>query len=150
VSSDVFEHVAPPVQRAFVGAYALLRPGGLLVLTVPYVPDGSTQEHYPELDDYALVPLQSGHVLVNRTSAGALQVFEDLVFHGGPGATLEMRLFALPDIVASLEAAGFEEVSVVDEDLAHGVVWQDDYSRTLTARKPRQRRHWPWRRSGSW
>lgn len=36
ISSDVFEHVAPPVSRAFDGALRILKPGGVLVLTVPY------------------------------------------------------------------------------------------------------------------
>ena len=32
--------------------------------------------------------------LTNRTLDGAVQTFTDLVFHGGPGSTLEMRLFS--------------------------------------------------------
>jgi hypothetical protein len=36
ISTDVFEHVVPPVERAFEGAFRLLKPGSALVLTVPF------------------------------------------------------------------------------------------------------------------
>lgn len=146
ISSDVFEHVAPPVQRAFDGASALLRPGGLLVLTVPYLAEGSTAEHFPNLHDFTVARLRSGPVLVNRTAAGTLEIFDDLVFHGGPGETLEMRVFALPDVLQALTRAGFIAPSILPEDPEHGVVWQSPHSRTLTATKPRIARVPRWRR----
>jgi SAM-dependent methyltransferase len=142
ISSDVFEHVAPPVQRAFDGAFSMLRPGGLLILTVPYIPAGRTVEHYPRLDDFAVVQLRTGHVLVNRTRDGILEVFDDLVFHGGPGSTLEMRIFGLQDILVALDAAGFIDVVIAPDDPEHGVIWHDDFSRTLVARVPVRRRLW--------
>ena len=46
ISSDVFEHVCQPVERVFQNAYKLLKPGGLMILTVPYV-EGRTTEHFP-------------------------------------------------------------------------------------------------------
>src|SRR5262249_40758508 len=36
ISSEVFEHVEPPVSRAFEGAWRMLKPGGVLIL-----------EHFP-------------------------------------------------------------------------------------------------------
>ncbi len=36
ISSDVFEHVCPPISTAFVNAYNLLKAGGVMILTVPY------------------------------------------------------------------------------------------------------------------
>ena len=36
LSSDVFEHIAPPVERAFDEAYKLLKPHGVLCLSVPF------------------------------------------------------------------------------------------------------------------
>ena len=42
ISSDVFEHVPPPVERAFEGVFRLLKPGGVFVLTVPYLLQGET------------------------------------------------------------------------------------------------------------
>ena len=46
-------------------------------------------------------------MLVNRTRTGELQVFRDLVFHGGEGATLELRVFCFDDLLARIAAAGF-------------------------------------------
>ena len=39
ISSDVLEHVAPPYERALSNLLRLLKPGGLLVLTVPLKPE---------------------------------------------------------------------------------------------------------------
>ena len=36
IASDVFEHVAPPVSRAFANARRLLKPGGKFIFTVPF------------------------------------------------------------------------------------------------------------------
>jgi SAM-dependent methyltransferase len=55
IASDVFEHVAPPVSRAFVNARRLLKPGGVFVFSVPFSLAPDTAEHFPELHDYRLV-----------------------------------------------------------------------------------------------
>ena len=52
LSSDVFEHVAPPVERAFEEAFRLLKPNGFLCITVPSVAD-DTVEYYPDLHEYS-------------------------------------------------------------------------------------------------
>ncbi len=114
VSSDVFEHVRPPVQLAFDAARGLLRPGGLFVLTVPYRSTGRTAEHFPDLGTFTTIELGGERVLVNRTAVGAFEVFGDLRYHGGDGATLEMRIFSLPDILSALDSAGFVDVQVLD------------------------------------
>jgi SAM-dependent methyltransferase len=118
--SDVLEHVPPPVERAFEAALALLRPGGALILTVPWQYEGTTVEHYPDLHRFEIVDID-GPVVVNRTRDGTLQVFDRPVFHGGPGLTLEMRTFTLPDVVAHLERAGFAPVEVAPERPEYGV-----------------------------
>src|SRR6188768_2031553 len=46
-TSDVFEHVPPPVQDAFDNLYALLKPGGVAVFSVPFCYEEETYEHYP-------------------------------------------------------------------------------------------------------
>jgi SAM-dependent methyltransferase len=124
VSLDVLEHVAPPWSLALVHLRELLKPGGVLVLTVPMLPDGSTIEHFPDLAEYEIVTRGAERVLVNRTRAGEVQVFEDLVFHGGPGATLEMRICSLPDVLADLRGAGFVDVRPFDRPVPeYGIVW---------------------------
>jgi SAM-dependent methyltransferase len=94
ISSDVFEHVAPPVRRAFENVWKMLKPGGVFILTVPYGTPGETLEHFPELNEFSIVEKDGSFVLTNKTSTRVVQEFNDLVFHGGPGARLEMRVFS--------------------------------------------------------
>jgi SAM-dependent methyltransferase len=110
ISSEVFEHVPPPVERAFEGGYRLLRPGGVLVLTVPYTVTGETVEHFPTLHDFKVERVNGSPRFVNRTEAGEEEIFEDVSFHGGWGLTVEMRIFSLPDVLDRLREAGFSEI----------------------------------------
>jgi SAM-dependent methyltransferase len=134
ISSDVFEHVAPPIARAFVGARRLLKPGGVFLLTTPYSMGVSTREHFPELHEYSIIEDQNQKILVNRTSDGREQVYRDLVFHGGDGATLEMRIFSLSDIQQLLHEAGFTYVKIWEEQhLPHGVYQVEPWARPISA-----------------
>jgi SAM-dependent methyltransferase len=136
-SSDVLEHIAPPFVAGLRNCRKLLKPGGFLVLTVPFVLDGHTVEHYPDLHDYTITTVGDTPVLVNRTAGGTLEVFGDLVFHGGDGSTLEMRLCALPDLLRDLDEAGFTEVTVMDENVPeHGIAWNAPWSLPILARAP--------------
>src|ERR1700736_2766401 len=87
---DVFEHVPPPVSRGFAGAASLLKPGGVLVLSVPYSLDDRTIEHFPNLHDFEIVDHGGAPRLVNTTVDGRVEVFDDRVFHGGGGKKPEM------------------------------------------------------------
>jgi SAM-dependent methyltransferase len=137
ISSDVFEHVAPPVDKAFRNAWMILKPRGVLVLTVPYGLQTETIEHFPDLNDYGLVNQEGSYLLRNVTAAGETQEFRKLVFHGGPGTTLEMRVFARDDLLHRLRQAGFDEVYIHHTpDFAHGVWWPEPWSLPVTARKP--------------
>ena len=137
VCSEVLEHVPPPIEPAFTGLHDLLRPGGLLVFSVPYRGEGETVEHYPDLHDYEIITRDGEHVLRNTTRDGRVCEHRDLVFHGGPGETLELRHFALPDLVARLQAAGFCDVRVRREpNFAHGVWWPGADGWPITARRP--------------
>lgn len=138
ISSDVFEHVAPPVSRAFVNAMRILKPGGVFVLTVPYVKEGKTLEHFPELHDYRLERRGGQHILVNTTIGGARQEFSNLVFHGGPGDTLEMRVFSEAGVLEELRRAGFEDIRIHSEtNEAFGIAWEESWSLPISARRPR-------------
>jgi SAM-dependent methyltransferase len=137
IASDVFEHVAPPVSRAFDNALALLKPGGALVLTVPFELGPDTVEHYPELHDWSLAPANGGWRVVNRTIDGREQRFDGPVFHGGPGTTLEMRLFSREALLRAFERAGFASVRIADEPcLRFGIHWPEPWSVPMVARKP--------------
>lgn len=137
ISSEVFEHVVPPVSRAFENTFKMLKPGGILVLTVPYGPWEKTVEHFPDLYDFAVVADNGSYRLVNVTRSGEAQEFRDLVFHGGPGTTLEMRVFGETALLEHLAEAGFEAITVHrTPDLPHGIWWPEPWSLPLSARKP--------------
>ena len=139
ISLDVFEHVAPPVSRVFVNTLRVLKPGGVFVLTVPYGKHGETLEHFPELHDYRLEKRGKKSVLVNTTAAGTRQEFDDLVFHGGEGETLEMRVFSESGVLEQLRQAGFEDIRIHSEPHhGFGIHWIYDWSLPISARRPVQ------------
>ena len=124
ISSEVFEHVVPPVSRAFENVAKMLKPGGLFILTVPYESNKETIEHFPELYDFTVVRDNETFVLKNRTREGVIQEFRNLVFHGGPGTTLEMRIFSEDSPIQHLRDAGFHAIKVHREpDFVHGIWW---------------------------
>jgi SAM-dependent methyltransferase len=141
ISSEVFEHVPPPAEAAFANAYRLLKPNGVLVLTVPYSIEDRSLEHFPELYDYSVTWAGAHSVLVNRTREGLLQVFDNLVFHADPGARaggapLELREFSEHDLTAMLTGVGFQEVRVHGESFEpFGIVWPEPWSLPIAARK---------------
>jgi SAM-dependent methyltransferase len=111
ISSDVFEHVAPPVARAFTNSYRLLKPGGVLVVTVPSMPSAvpDTDEHFPNLHEWKIVDFKGARILVNRTATGDWEVFDDLCFHGCD--SLEMRVFSHASLLRELREAGFADIT---------------------------------------
>ena len=134
IASDVFEHVAPPVSRAFANARRLLKARGIFIFSVPYSLDHETREHYPDLHDYRIVETDGSWRLENRTSDGRRQVFSDLAFHGGPGSTLEMRLFSRNGLIDEFVKAGFAGVRIADESQPdYGIVWPEPWSIPMVA-----------------
>jgi hypothetical protein len=95
-----------------------------------------TIEHFPALNDFTLIEKDSSYVLRNVTESGAVQEFEQLVFHGGPGSVLEMRVFGEEDLLQHLRGAGFEDTKVYrTPDFLHGVWWPEPWSLPISARK---------------
>lgn len=138
ISSEVLEHVAPPVMQAFINIFGMLKPGGCLILTVPYGPEATTKEHFPGLHEFNISERDGTYVLTNRTKSGAIEEFTDLCFHGGPGSTLEMRVFSENDLVGNLTAAGFESVTVHRaSDLRYGIWWPQPWGFPISARRPK-------------
>jgi hypothetical protein len=124
------------IARAFENTRNLLKPGGYLLLTVPYRKEGDTQEHFPDLYQYELFEKRGRWHMQNTSQTGERQHFDNLVFHGGPGTTLEMRVFSEAGVRRELEAAGFLDIrfhgSPAFDD---GIVWSEDWSLPITARK---------------
>ena len=137
LSSDVFEHVLPPVGKAFENCIRLLRETGLLVFTMPYSIEPASKEHYPELHQFGFTSVAGEMVLVNRTAAGAWQVFEKPVFHRGiTGDSLEVREMNETTLRTVLAAAGFDEVAIYAAPYPEfGVVQSEPWSLPVVARK---------------
>lgn len=134
ICSDVLEHVAPPLERAFAGMRRIVRPGGFALITVPCSAQKDTTEHFPNLHEYRIIERNGKRVLANLTADSRYEVFEELVFHGGPGETLEMRRLALPDLERHLNAAGFSRVEICAQPaFEHGVYWHEPYSVPIIA-----------------
>jgi SAM-dependent methyltransferase len=136
VSADVLEHVAPPVEATLTEVFRLLKPHGFLVATVPCSAGEMLREHYPDLYEYRILPLGGTPVLINRRRDGHLEVTGDLVFHGGAGATLEMRQFTVPALYEKLLAVGFTNTRFFNENVPEfGILFDHDVSQPLIAAK---------------
>jgi SAM-dependent methyltransferase len=136
LSTEVMEHVPPPVEDAFANLCRMLKPEGLLVMTTPYQPGETTIEHFPELHDFTLASLREKTVLVNRRRDGSMEIFDDLFFHGGPGATIEMRVFREESLRNNLLRAGFSSVHFSTENVPEfGIEHAETWSLPIVARK---------------
>lgn len=135
IASDVFEHVAPPVAVAFRNAHALLADGGVFIFSVPFTLADDTVEHFPDLHDWHLQQRDGRCRVINRTRGGRVQVFDEPVFHGGPGTTLEMRVFSRAALQRHLAEAGFGTSRIADERCAtFGIAWPEPFSVPMVAR----------------
>ncbi len=137
ISSEIFEHVMPPASNAFRGAHQMLKPSGVLILTVPYSMETTMLEHYPEIHEFGFAQVGDGVVLVNRTRSGEMQVFEHPVFHGpGPGKAPEMREFTEAEMKRALMESGFSGARIYAEKyLPYGVAYSEKWSLPVVARK---------------
>jgi SAM-dependent methyltransferase len=136
LSSEVMEHVPPPVEQSFRNLFRLLKPEGLLIMTTPYTLGGKTKEHFPELHDFTLTAPGAETVLVNHRRDGSIEVFRNLVFHGGPGSTVEMRVFTEESLRENILAAGFSSVRVASESVPEfGVEHAETWSLPIVAHK---------------
>jgi SAM-dependent methyltransferase len=135
ISSDVFEHVEPPVSRAFENIRKLLKLNGVFIFSVPYNKDEATKEHFPDLYDYEIIKTEEAYILKNITRGGVEQTYDNLVFHGGAGVTLEMRCFSEASIREEFRKAGFAHINIYSKpDFEHGVYWSNDCSLPIAAR----------------
>ena len=136
IASEVFEHVAPPVEVAFRNAFRLLKPGGLMLLTTPWVWGGPTREHFPTLHQWAIEDGGDRRVLRNIRKDGEVELFSNLVFHGGAGLTLEMRLFSKSGLECALRDSGFSRVDFERRNVpSAGIVFSYPWARPIMARK---------------
>jgi hypothetical protein len=134
ICADVLEHVPQPLDPVLRTLAGLLKPSGFLILTAPYTLDESTVENFTGLHETGLVEIDGKLVLVNRSVDGQYQVFDQLVFHGGQGSTLEMRVFAETDLRARLMAAGLSNVRFdATGNREFGVIYSGPFSLPIIA-----------------
>lgn len=141
ISSDVFEHINPypGLDIAFKNLYKMLKPDGFVIFSVPFNYENQTLEHFPNLYNYKIVEEENKYILYNETINGTTEIFDNLVFHGGPGSTLEMRVFCYDDLISRFHKAGFSSIKVIDlenPDLKkYGILWENKCSLTMLIKK---------------
>lgn len=139
ISTDVFEHVTPPVSPAFSEVRKILKPDGVFIFSVPFTHPRlrgiPTKEHFPNLYSYKITEENGSRILENITEAGEYEKFSMLIFHGGPGDTLEMRVFSEAGLLANLQLAGFNDITIYSKPhLKHGIRWPTELSIPMAAR----------------
>ncbi len=134
ISSEVFEHISPPVSTGFKNLHRLLRNNGFCLITVPFINFGKTMEYYPDLYKYKIVNNNGQAYLFNITKAGEKQHFHNLKFHGGAGATLELRCYTRASLYNELVSAGFSDIIFHREkNLKFGINWTVNWSVPISA-----------------
>lgn len=138
ISSDVFEHTPPPPVTAFQGASKVLKKGGKFLLSVPMSQKSSqTIEHYPRLNRFSVEQRADGEfVVVNTLPSGRIETYVEPRFHGGPGQTLEMRIFSESHVRDLLKTTGFSEPLCLNRDIPEfGLVGLKGVSTVFLAEK---------------
>jgi hypothetical protein len=136
ISSDILEHVMPPHGHAMRGHFRVLKKGGWLILTTPYFIHSAFLEKYPWMVNYEV---SSEGTVRGVDSTGETVEIDNPVFHGGPGNTLEMRLFTPEIIVEGLVSAGFKNIEILDQDVEeYGIMRSSTRMGTIIAQKPRR------------
>lgn len=124
ISTDVLEHIDAPVTKALSNIRSMLKTGGILILSVPYLEGYETIEHFPHLHQYKICDVNGKYVLVNVRADGRIETFENLSFHGGPGSILERRVFGEGDLISMLHYAGFGSIEIIEPNIERiGYVW---------------------------
>ena len=153
ISSDVFEHISPypNIQIAFNNLFKMLKVGGHIIFSVPFIYD-NYYEHFPSLYKYSIEfdKKLNKYYIKNKTITGNEELIygykningenKDLCFHGGPGSTLEMRIFSQEVLIKHLDNAGFKEITFYDPNeitdmQKYGIFWENRCSLVCSAKK---------------
>lgn len=132
ICSEVLEHVPAPVGLAFDGLAKILKASGTLIISVPHSLKNSRHiEHFLELRNPELI---DGSKYRGQTVEGKIITYENLVFHGGAGATLEHRVFSEESLIRELEKAGFQNLKKLGNKKLFGIDFEP-WSRVWIATK---------------
>lgn len=134
--SEVLEHVAPPVRLAFRGLFEILKPQGSLIFSVPHtLPESKHIEHYPDMLNYKLdLTVNQKPRMIASLTSGEIAVYENLVFHGGVGSTVEFRVFSESSLKTFLKDQGFKRFNKKGNVVLLGIRWEP-WSRVWSVRK---------------
>ena len=131
ISSDVFDHVAQPVQAAFDNSYRLLKPGGVLILTVPYDNREHSTEYACDLTQCITEDTDQTLSRIDWRCDDWQQRLDDSLER-----TSQKRLFCERDLLDRLQRAGFADIRIDgDECQRFGIVWSKPWSLPVVARR---------------
>lgn len=131
ICSEVLEHVLSPVSASLLNLNRMLRLGGTLILSTPYLDGYESIEHFPHLHQFTVDQIDDRWIVSNTRRDGMSEQFQDPIFHGGPGATLEMRVFGEGDLFSLLFHAGFHVQVYEPKNLECGFVWNANVENPL-------------------
>lgn len=138
ICTDVLEHVIGDWREALQNIYRYLKPGGILILSAPWSNSlQTTIEHYPSAIDYKshFVDGVYDHTTISYND-GTTAAAPNPIFHGGPGNTLEMRFFALGEILSAAAKIGFSKFNTYDFNYPHfGIVAEPEAPNILVLEK---------------
>jgi len=124
ICTEVFEHVLQPLEVGFRNMRQMLKKGGVLVFSTPFVAAPHTIEHFPGMTDFTTCKIGDTWLVVSRKADGSYEVYDkNICFHGGPGTVLEMRIFGRDELVAQLGAARFETQILSQAEADIGYYW---------------------------
>lgn len=136
ITCDVLEHIVPPVSLAFKNIFQMLSEKGICIITVPYMLFEKTLEHFPDLNHFTIAKEGQQKILINEGLDGRVSRYKDLIFHGGDGATLEMRIFSKSGLREELLQAGFRKVTFHRcNKPEYGIYWPCGWSLPISAKK---------------
>ena len=133
----MFEHVPPPVERAFSSALRLLKPNGVLVFTVPYSLDPGTAEHFPAIGRIRARAGWRSNGASESIARRQARCYRRRLFHVGcTGPAPELREFSEAGLRATVGAAGFSEFRIYSDDYPEfGIVQAEAWSLPMAARR---------------
>jgi hypothetical protein len=124
ICSDVLEHVVNNIELCFINLYRILKPNGLLILSVPLVRvqekyssrniqnsdflKTGMQEYYPNITEWKHDEITDS--ILWTDSNNSVHRMKSPEWHGGVGLTLTFRLFSKNYIVRNLNTVGFRHI----------------------------------------
>ncbi len=138
ICSDVLEHIIGEWQNALENLMGYLKPGGVLILSVPWSKNiTETVEHYPDCIDYDII-FENGEFkqVIIALEDGSSYSAQFPIFHGGPGNTLEMRFFSLNQLISEGLRLGFSSYTLYGLNVPRfGIMAEPDAPEILVFRK---------------